>query len=146
MTSTLATDAVAPGDPVTMRIAASRFSRPQQAYVPAQCEGTCRRYDVTPGAPTAIRAGRCSRIPAANASPSAVSPKRASGPPAIRFAPSRHSERCTCPPLPTPGTATFGENDVRKPCRRPTAAMTLRTSTEVSAAETGSSAATESSS
>ena len=26
--------------------------------MPAQCEGTCRRYDVTPGAPTAISAGQ----------------------------------------------------------------------------------------
>ena len=40
-----------------MRSAASRFSRPQQAYTPAQCDGTNRRYDATEGAPRAKSAG-----------------------------------------------------------------------------------------
>ena len=45
-------------------------------------------------------------------------PERPS-PAAIRFWPSRHRLRCTWPPLPTPGTATFGENDVRRPYASP---------------------------
>ena len=32
-----------PADPMTIRIAASRFSNPQQSNTPAQCEGTRRR-------------------------------------------------------------------------------------------------------
>jgi hypothetical protein len=48
--------------------------------------------------------------------------------------------------LPTPGTATFGEKEVRSPYVAPTARTVERTSTDVSAAPTGSSAAIDTSS
>ena len=55
--SRLAAQSLLPADPVIIRSAASRFSRPQQAYAPAQCDGTSRRYDATEGAPSAKSAG-----------------------------------------------------------------------------------------
>ena len=63
----------------------------------------------------------------------------------MRFSPSRHGLTCRWPPLPTPAASTFGENDVRNPYRSPTARIVARTSTDVSAAATGDSAATDTS-
>jgi hypothetical protein len=73
-TSRLAAQSLLPTDPVIMRSAASRFSRPQQAYTPAQCDGTNRRYDATEGAPSAKSADSRFKMPALNASPTGASP------------------------------------------------------------------------
>ncbi len=77
------------------------------------------------------------RMPAQNDVTLVGEPECGPSPPAIRLSSPRHRLRWTWPPLPTPGTATFGENDVRRPYVSPTARMVERTSTEVSAAPPG---------
>ena len=128
----------------TSRIAASRFSSPQQANAPAQLPGLSRHGDTADPARMPWTSGSPETKPAMAAPPASVSPC-GPGPPESNGPSASANDRCRCAPLPAPPANGTGENDTPRPCLAAARPIRSRASTVRSAVVTGSAGGSETS-